>query len=105
MECRLYRDGLSGFVIKIKKYPIFRGRRPRPPVCHSEPLGEESRFAYFYFVLLAILRFAQDDKLGFVGVLTERSMTVPYAQNTVYIKKRRTGFLFGVCCFHIKLTV
>ena len=37
-----------------------------PPDCHSEPLGEESRFVYFYFVLLEILRFAQDDKLGFV---------------------------------------
>ena len=40
----------------------------RPPNCHSEPLGEESRFVLFYFVLLEILRFAQDDKLGFVGV-------------------------------------
>ena len=34
----------------------------RPPACHSEPLGEESRFVYFYFALLEILRFAQDDK-------------------------------------------
>ncbi|MGN0560751.1 MAG: hypothetical protein ACI4K8_06825, partial [Candidatus Fimenecus sp.] len=37
-------------------------RRPLRTHCHSEPLGEESRFAYFYFALLAILRFAQDDK-------------------------------------------
>ena len=37
-----------------------------PPDCHSEPLGEEARFVYFYFVLLEILRFAQDDNLGFV---------------------------------------
>ena len=35
------------------------------PVCHSEPIGEESRFAQVYFVLLGILRFAQDDKLEF----------------------------------------
>ena len=37
-------------------------RRPLCLHCHSEPLGEESRFAYFYFVLSEILRFAQDDK-------------------------------------------
>ena len=37
------------------------------PACHSEPIGEESRFVYFYFALLEILRFAQDDKLGVVG--------------------------------------
>ena len=37
-------------------------RRPLRTHCHSEPLGEESRFVYFNFVLLAILRFAQDDK-------------------------------------------
>ena len=37
------------------------------PVCHSEPFGEESRFAQVYFVLLEILRSAQDDKLGVVG--------------------------------------
>ena len=37
--------------------------RPLRSHCHSEPLGEESRFAYFYFVLSEILRFAQDDKL------------------------------------------
>ena len=36
------------------------------PDCHSEPLGEESHIGSFYFVLLEILRFAQDDKLGFV---------------------------------------
>ena len=39
------------------------------PACHSEPLGEESRFVYFYFALLEILRFAQDDKSGFVGII------------------------------------
>ena len=38
-----------------------------PPACHSEPTGEESRFAQVYFVRLEILRFAQDDKLGVVG--------------------------------------
>ena len=42
------------------------------PACHSEATAEESHFVYFYFVLLAILRFSQDDKLGFVGVLSER---------------------------------
>ena len=40
----------------------------RPPNCHSEPIGEESRFVYFYFALLEILRFAQDDKLVVVGI-------------------------------------
>ena len=45
--------------------PVYRGGSPCPPDCHSEPLGEESRFAQVYFVLLEILRFAQDDKLGF----------------------------------------
>ena len=34
----------------------------RPPGCHSEPLGEESRFAHFNFMLFEILRYAQDDK-------------------------------------------
>ena len=34
------------------------------PACHAEPLGEESHIGSFYFVLLEILRFAQDDKLG-----------------------------------------
>ena len=34
--------------------------------CHSEPLGEESRFVLFYFVLFERLRFAQDDKMGVV---------------------------------------
>ena len=49
------------------------GERTRLPACHSEPIGEESRLVYFYFVLSAILRFAQDDKLGFVGVFLERT--------------------------------
>ena len=78
--------------------PVCRGGFPRPPVdfdvilrngqdrslrvvgaihesptCHSEPTGEESRFAQVYFVLLEILRFAQDDKLGFVGMFLERT--------------------------------
>ena len=44
-----------------------RGGFPRPPACHSEPLGEESRFVYF--ALLEILRFAQDDKWGFVVII------------------------------------
>ena len=45
------------------------GGRGNPPVCHSEPIGEESRLVYFYFALLEILRFAQDDKLGFIGMI------------------------------------
>ena len=45
---------------------ILRRSMKNPPDCHSEPLGEESRFVLFYFVLLEILRFAQDDNLGFV---------------------------------------
>ena len=44
-----------------------RGGRPRPPDCHSEPTGEESHLVYF--VLLEILRFAQDDKLGVVVII------------------------------------
>ncbi len=47
---------------------ILRRQAKNPPDCHSEPLGEESHLVYFYFALLAILRFAQDDKLGFVVV-------------------------------------
>ena len=47
-------------------YPT-EGAIHKSPACHSEPFGEESRFAQVYFVLLEILRFAQDDKLGFVG--------------------------------------
>ena len=39
-----------------------RGISPTPTRCHSEPIGEESRVVYFCFVLLEILRFAQDDK-------------------------------------------
>ena len=54
-------------------FPTVGANCVRPPNCHSEPLGEESRFVYFYFALLEILRFAQDDKFGFVGVLTERA--------------------------------
>ena len=44
------------------------GERTRLPACHSEPIGEESRLVYLYFVLSAILRFAQEDKWGVVGV-------------------------------------
>ena len=43
-------------------YPTVGANCVRPPNCHSEPLGEESRFARVCFVLLEILRFAQDDK-------------------------------------------
>ena len=32
-----------------------------PPACHSEPIGEESRFEHF-ILGFEILRFAQDDK-------------------------------------------
>ena len=53
--------------METRPYNGAPSRRPLRTHCHSEPLGEESRFAYFYFALLAILRFAQDDKLGFVG--------------------------------------
>ena len=60
--CRLLTNQL-GFV-----FPTVGANCVRPPDCHSEPTGEESRFAQVYFVLLEILRFAQDDKLGFVGV-------------------------------------
>ena len=49
-------------------YPTVGANCVRPPNCHSEPLGEESRFVYFYFALLEILRFAQDDKLVVVGI-------------------------------------
>ena len=46
----------------------YKRARGDPLACHSEPIGEESRFVYFYFALLEILRFAQDDKLYFVRV-------------------------------------
>ena len=39
-----------------KRVPVF-GENPRPPDCHSEPLGEESRFAQVYFALLELLRY------------------------------------------------
>ena len=41
----------------------------RPPACHSEPIGEESHIGSFYFVLLEILRFAQDDKSQFLAAV------------------------------------
>ena len=34
------------------------------PACHSEPLGEESRFVYFYFVRLEILRYRAGGQIG-----------------------------------------
>ena len=49
-------------------FPTVGANCVRPPNCHSEPLGEESRSARVYFVRLEILRFAQDDKWGYVGV-------------------------------------
>ena len=54
-------------------YPTVGANCVRPPAGHSEPTGEESRFTQGYFVLLEILRFAQDDKWGFVGVFLERT--------------------------------
>ena len=48
-------------------FVLLRHRAKNPPHCHSEPFGEESRFAQVYCVLLEILRFAQDDKFGFVS--------------------------------------
>ncbi len=53
-------------------FVILRRQAKNLPHCHSEPSGEESRLVYFYFVLLEILRFAQDDKSRFVGEYTER---------------------------------
>ena len=58
---RFVQDDKLGFVS-----PTVGANCVRPPNCHSEPLGEESRSARVYFVRLEILRFAQDDKLGFV---------------------------------------
>ena len=40
----------------------------RPLDCHSEPLGEESRFAHF-ILGFEILRFAQDDKSQFLAAV------------------------------------
>ena len=45
-----------------RRRPLQTGARGDPPDCHSEPIGEESRFARVYFLRLEILRFAQDDK-------------------------------------------
>ena len=38
-------------------------------ICHSAAFAEESHIGSFYFVLLEILRYAQDDKSVFVGVI------------------------------------
>ena len=62
LKWRFLQKDKLGFV-----YPIVGANCVRPPDCHSEPISEEYRVVYFYFVLLEILRFAQDDKLEFVG--------------------------------------
>ena len=36
---------------------------------HSAVIAEDSQFVYFYSVGVKILRFAQDEKLGFVGII------------------------------------
>ena len=54
---RFVQDDKLGFVS-----PTVGANCVRPPNCHSEPLGEESRSARVYFVRLEILRFVQDDK-------------------------------------------
>ena len=38
-------------------------------ICHTEAFAEESHFGSFYFVLLEILRYAQDDKSVFVVII------------------------------------
>ena len=38
-------------------FPTVGANCVRPRNCHSEPLGEGSRFVYFYFALLEILRY------------------------------------------------
>ena len=40
-------------------------------------LSENRVFCVLYFALVEMLHFVQNDKLGFVGVLTERAMTFP----------------------------
>ena len=77
VETRPYNGAPSRRPLRSHYIFIFQSERSRPfptvvgaihesPACHSEPTGEESRFAQVYFALLEILRFAQDDKLGFV---------------------------------------
>ena len=69
----------------------------RPPDCHSEPISEEYRVVYFYFVLLEILRFTQDDKLGFVYPIVGANCVRPPADFDVILFGRgfspKTGTL------------
>ena len=69
----------------------YKRARGDPLACHSEPIGEESRFVYFYFALLEILRFAQDDKFKPIFVLLNEGNTSPprktlfSAENAIHI--------------------
>ena len=55
---------------KPKKKEILQSR---PSHCPSAPCGEESCCVSFDFVLFERLRFAQDNKLGVVGVFLEQT--------------------------------
>ena len=66
------RQCVGGFFIgknrRKRKY-----YRSRPSLCPSAPCGEESCCVSFDFVLFERLRFAQDNKLGLVGVFWEQT--------------------------------
>ena len=53
--------------------------------CHSEAIAEESRAAYFYFVLFEILHFVQNDKLGFVYPIVGANCVRPPADFDVIL--------------------
>ena len=66
-DSRIARRFLYDFAEQHGGYSLLVGANcVRPPNCHSEPTGEESRFAHF-ILGFEILRFAQDDKLEYVG--------------------------------------
>ena len=63
-SAKLHQNLRAG--VETRPYKRARGD---PPDCHSEPIGEESRFAHF-ILGFEILRFAQDDKNNpqFIGI-------------------------------------
>ena len=79
----------------------YKRARGDPLACHSEPIGEESRFAQVYFVRLEILRFAQDDKYNpqfcsiFIFAWLGKGKTVPPDRlfRAVQIRNLLHGFI------------
>ncbi len=83
-----------------------QGRSTRPPDCHSGPIGEESRFAHFYFVLFEILRYAQDDKYKSICYL-QHSRTACRLQNPAGVYGVNFAVAVDICrggLGHVKCT-